>query len=385
MKITHVVPALTKGGGERVAMDLANHAADCGHEVTILTAVPSDSVAPVERRPGVELRYIYPRGRSRIGRYASLPTWLVRNRRWLAEQDIVHCHMTFASVTGTLVQLARTVFRQDRPAVIETCHSVGAPIPRLHQRLYAFLAAPKDGVALIAEDVSWTGLRRRRGDRPVAIIRNGVAFAPQIERRGSGVANYRRRVGIPDSCDIVVGTVGRIAADRRPSLYIPVIADIAAAIGPNVHFIMGGAGPEFENMQAAVREVGLGDRVHFPGLVLDPVLAMSAMDLYLTMNIGAVTGIAAIEAAAAGTPVVAIQMAPDRERQDDDWIWSSSDPRAVAAHAIGLLRSGEQRLALAQQQQAYARSHHGVDAMARAYYELYDRIRVKESGNVAAE
>ena len=36
MNIVHVVPALTKGGAERVAVELANHAVGSGHKVTLL-------------------------------------------------------------------------------------------------------------------------------------------------------------------------------------------------------------------------------------------------------------------------------------------------------------------------------------------------------------
>ena len=39
MNIVHVLPALTKGGGEKVAVDLANHAARTGHEVTMLVEI----------------------------------------------------------------------------------------------------------------------------------------------------------------------------------------------------------------------------------------------------------------------------------------------------------------------------------------------------------
>ena len=36
MNIVHVVPALTKGGAERVAVELANHAVGSGHKVTLI-------------------------------------------------------------------------------------------------------------------------------------------------------------------------------------------------------------------------------------------------------------------------------------------------------------------------------------------------------------
>ena len=41
MKIVHVIPALTKGGAERVVVDLANAAVEEGHEVSIVAAVPA--------------------------------------------------------------------------------------------------------------------------------------------------------------------------------------------------------------------------------------------------------------------------------------------------------------------------------------------------------
>ena len=42
MKITHVVPALTKGGGEKVAAELANHASRSGHKTAMIVGWPVD-------------------------------------------------------------------------------------------------------------------------------------------------------------------------------------------------------------------------------------------------------------------------------------------------------------------------------------------------------
>ena len=42
MKVIHVLSALTKGGGERIAVELANQSADNGDAVTILAGWPED-------------------------------------------------------------------------------------------------------------------------------------------------------------------------------------------------------------------------------------------------------------------------------------------------------------------------------------------------------
>ena len=48
------------------------------------------------------------------------------------------------------------------------------------------------------------------------------------------------------------------------------------------------------------------------------------MNLYVTLNIGKLTGLAAMEAAYSGLPVLGIQLS-DYSTQANDWIWSSKD------------------------------------------------------------
>src|SRR3569833_832498 len=86
MKIAHVIPALTKGGAERVVVDLANAAVDDGHDVSIVAAVP----APPELIAG-ELRHevnVMHVGTGSIRpAYLRLVPRLIRNRKWLFGQD----------------------------------------------------------------------------------------------------------------------------------------------------------------------------------------------------------------------------------------------------------------------------------------------------------
>jgi glycosyltransferase involved in cell wall biosynthesis len=126
-------------------------------------------------------------------------------------------------------------------------------------------------------------------------------------------------------------------------------------------------------VEQLVRQLGLEDRVHFTGEALDPSLPMALIDLYLTINVGPITGIAALEAAAAGLPVIAIQLIDGYEAGPDDWIWSSGDLSAVAARAIELLGDEPGRRALARRQKAHVEAHHSVEVMARAYDRLYER------------
>jgi glycosyltransferase involved in cell wall biosynthesis len=108
-----------------------------------------------------------------------------------------------------------------------------------------------------------------------------------------------------------------------------------------------------------------------PGLVLDPAEPISLMDLFVTVNVGPITGIAALEAAFLGVPVVAIQLVEGYRAAPDDWIWSSSDPAEVAHKITELLGNPAARSELASRQQSIARTRFSIDAMAQAYDELY--------------
>ena len=63
-------------------------------------------------------------------------------------------------------------------------------------------------------------------------------------------------------------------------------------------------------MRSLTIEKGLAGQVHFPGEVNDPTLPLAVMDLYISINVGAITGLAGMEAAFSGLPVIAMQWTP---------------------------------------------------------------------------
>ena len=60
-------------------------------------------------------------------------------------------------------------------------------------------------------------------------------------------------------------------------------------------------------MRALSVDQRLVEQVHFPGEVNEPMKALSAMDLYISINVGPITGLAGMEAASFGLPVIAMQ------------------------------------------------------------------------------
>ena len=140
---------------------------------------------------------------------------------------------------------------------------------------------------------------------------------------------------------------------------------------------MGGAGPMLDDIRAEACRLDLGDRLHLPGLIRRPTDLLAAMDLYVSVNVGPITGIAGLEAAASGVPVIALQALASRESGPTDWIWSDPQPERIAERGAELLLASDERSLLAERQRRHVRDHHSSDAMAAAYGELYAAARAR--------
>src|SRR5262249_964010 len=150
-------------------------------------------------------RFIAPGARSPRAAYAHLTTWILRNRNWLLEQDIVHCHLSMGSVFGGLLQIVRG--RRSRPAVVETYHAVGMAIPDRDRAIHAALLKHRDAVAFMADDPFWQGFRERHSNGLLRVIPNGIDPGPNASSSSSKA--YRKQLGLPLNA-VVVGSIGRM-------------------------------------------------------------------------------------------------------------------------------------------------------------------------------
>ncbi|MDP9203375.1 MAG: glycosyltransferase family 4 protein [Gemmatimonadota bacterium] len=352
-----------------------------GHKVTIFTAWHQNDHSKIaERLPGsVRIESVAQGPSGPVARYARTAFWVVKNRKNLSSFDIIHCHLTFGSFVGFLMAMARKGPPQATPCIVETYHAVGMPISPIIRWTHARMASSRDVLVLMAHDRYWTSFAQTHPKVTVRTILNGaddpgVGSVTESDRQA-----YRRSLGILDKTRFVVGTVGVLRRDRQPWKYLPIFSDLAEKFGPEIHFVIAGGGPERKRLESLLATRELSKQVHITGPIPNPRVALSVMDLYLTLNVGSVTGLAAIEAALAGVPVVAIQMLSSYRGSENDWIWSSPDLPEVSRRAEELLRSDSARHLVGTQQQAYARANHTVDAMCRSYQRLYSEIMERSS------
>jgi glycosyltransferase involved in cell wall biosynthesis len=293
--------------------------------------------------------------------------WVWRKREWLRSQDVLHSHLTYGALFTTAF---KRISAGRRPAIVETYHAVGMPIPKVARWMHACLASQWDGLSVMVEDPYWREFSDRHPEIVSEVIPVGVDSPPVGELSSADRERYRSALGVPAGA-LVVTSIGRLVAERRPRAYLPVFAEISGLLDRDVHFLLGGDGPERAPMEADAKALGISKNLRFAGLVREIERPLAISDLYMTANVGPVSGVAGLQAIAAGLPTIAIQLRDDYSPPPTDWIWSSRDPKEIAARAAELLRDPPAAKALASTQQQHLEAHHSATAMAAAYERFY--------------
>jgi glycosyltransferase involved in cell wall biosynthesis len=142
----------------------------------------------------------------------------------------------------------------------------------------------------------------------LAVIPNGIEFptiAPEARE------SVRCELGIPPESQ-VVGYVGRLAGQKRVMDLIWAFELIRVMHG-EVHFVIVGDGPERAKLESFAHSLEIGPRVRFLGHRDDARRLLPALDLFWLASDFEGLSNSVMEAMAAGLPVVASDIPPNRE------------------------------------------------------------------------
>lgn len=372
MKIIHVISGLTKGGGERVVVELANKAAEKGDTVTILAAWPvNPEFLQNTISSKVAIRFV---GNSRKSAYLKIIPWIIKNSSWISNHDVLHCHLTFGAVFGSITKmLLRRKSKRKQPVIVETYHAVGMPIPKFNRWVHSRMILMRDGLVLMAKDPYWSHFIQKHPRLIHNLIPNGIAIVLP-EKSESRKQQFVNKTGIPGDYKFLVGTVSMLRPDRKPTLYIPVCKNLLDEFDGKAHFILGGDGIEMEKIRSLITEYQVSSIVHLPGLIKVAADVICNFDIYVSVSVGKTTGISMIEAAMCKVPVVGIQLVEGYTASDNDWVWSHTSLDEVAKRIIFLLHNENERTKLAEKQYNYVKNNFTSDAMYASYDAFYKKI-----------
>jgi glycosyltransferase involved in cell wall biosynthesis len=193
-------------------------------------------------------------------------------------------------------------------------------------------------------------LLRSRGLTRVTVWGRGVdvrLFRPDRDR-----SPWRQRVGAAPDVALVLH-VGRLAPEKNLETLCRAWSLARAALGPRAVFAVAGDGPwapMLDRRLPWVRRVGFLDREALAGLY-------AAADLCVLPSATETCGLVALEAMAAGLPVIAADAGGLREsvcHGVNGRLVPPADPRAFAAQVIELVMEPERRRSLAHAARQFA-------------------------------
>ncbi len=328
MRILRIIARLNVGGPARHVTLLNAALAARGHETLLVHGAIEPGEASLERLvrelnvPAVRCDGL---GRSvRVGsdvRALSAIARLIARFR----PDIVHTHTAKAGTLGRVAAFAYNLAtpRRSRAVVVHTFHghvfdgyfSPGAS--RLIRMTERGLAAISDRIVTISprqrdDIVDRYRIATRDKTRVVPL---GLDLDPLLALR-AGSPGMRLELNIPADA-IVVGYAGRMV----PVKDLVTLIDGFARADPAVHglyLILAGDGPEREELASRSRALGIADRTRFIGWTDDLPRLYGTMDIFALSSINEGTPVAAIEAMAAGRPVVATSVGGVPDVVDSD-------------------------------------------------------------------
>ncbi|MFJ3763772.1 glycosyltransferase [Streptomyces sp. NPDC090082] len=300
MRVLHVITGLGIGGAEQQLRLLLRHLPVGGEVVTLTNpgAVAAGIVAD-----GTKVTHLGMTGNRDVGALPRLAR-IVRQGRY----DLVHTHLYRACVYGRTAARLAGVRR-----VIATEHSLGEtqiegrPLSAATRALY--LASERLGTSTVAVSPS---VARRLADwgvppQRIRVVPNGIetgrfAFDPRARRLTRGV------LGIPEDA-YVVGGVGRLTPGKRFDRLVRAVAAV-----PEARLLLVGEGEHRAELLRVARESGAGGRTLLFGACEDPPAGgplgptmpelLAAMDVFVSTSPDETFGLAAVEALAAGLPVL---------------------------------------------------------------------------------
>jgi glycosyltransferase involved in cell wall biosynthesis len=321
------------------------------------------ALAPAFEADGVEVVALDRKPGIRLATLRSLAA-LMRSRH----PDIVDAQGWPASFWGRLAALVTGT----RPLVV-TEHGDVEPRPLRHTLADAFLGVFTARVVAKSGEIASLYRRRVRiPARKVEVVPNGVecdalacAFDP---------VRARSLLGVPADLP-TVGIVGRLHAVKGHDLFLAAVA-LLRAQEPGLLAVVVGDGPERAALEARASALGVADCVRMVGERSDVPEIIGAIDVLMLTSRSEGCPMVALEAMAAGVPLVAPRIAPFAEISGDGAaavLVPAGDAPAFAAACLALLRDRRRRAALAEAARRRVREHYDIRRYVARLEQLFQR------------
>ena len=265
-------------------------------------------------------------------------------------------------------------FFYPKKIIVSVVHGLDLTYPNAcYQRFWLGIFLPRlDGFIAVSRETKTQATEKGLHSQNIAVIPNGIDQST-LSSSGSR-ADLATLLNDSLKDTKVLLTTGRLVKRKGAEWFI---RNVLGQLPKDTLYILAGAGPQEPAIRRALEETGLASQVRLLGRVTDKErnLLLHTADLFIQPNIHVMGdmegfGIAAIEAAASGLPVVAARLEGliDAITDRENGILVTPENAAEFCQTINaLLTNDAARLALGARAERYTREHFHWNVIAERY------------------
>jgi glycosyltransferase involved in cell wall biosynthesis len=362
IRICWVIPTLDEGGAEKQLSLLAQGIDRERFEPTVVVLTRTGPRRAEIDRAGVTVVDIHKRSK-----FDPLAWWRLRGELRRLAPHLVHCWLFAANSYGRTAAIHERV-----PVILGGERCVDPWKGTRHAWLDRWLASKTAGIVTNSQGV--VDFYRGRGipGEKFFVIPNGLAAAeaPSLTR-----SEAAQRLGV-DPQRFLIGSVGRLWPQKGHKDMIWA-GEMLRMLHENTTLFFLGEGPERQRLEHYRDQVRAAKEVKFLGHRSDVAQLLPHFDLYWTASLYEGQSNAILEAMQAGVPVVASDIAGNRDLIENDrtgMLFPPGDVGALMKISHQLMESPEWRHRLATAAREKAHRHFSVSAMIAAHEALYERL-----------
>jgi len=377
IKIVLITPRLAIGGAERLLIDIAKKLNRERYEVYWCALEPTNDAASSWEQEitaaGIPFRVLASDKRSlyKLGRLWRLVKIGFRLWRYLREirPDIMQTQL-FADLYRPIGRLARV------PIIIGVEHNLDYDEPHLFQIIKKLCHASADGVIAVSEAVRQDIIKRYSyTPNKVIVIYNGIDETKFYQPLSVSKMHDARSPW-------QIGGAGRLVPQKGFDILIKALAKLPAEIKWRCQ--IAGAGPLQDEFASLIKNLNLEHKVSLIGVHSDLRSFFSRLDIFVIPSCWEGLGLVALEAGAAGVPVIASATGGLQEiiqHRYSGFLVDNLQPETLAqALEYIFIGDGAQELSIwAKNWQKEVMSRFTITQTACHYEEYYERIIHKKN------
>lgn len=363
-KLMLLVPTLDQSGAEKQLTLLACRLPRDEFDVHVVALTRGGTFADELARHGVRLTVLGKRWK-----FDPIAMWRLRRLIKAEQPDIVHTWLFAANAYGRLL-IGRRMSHRPKVIVSERCVDVW----KAGWQLWLDRRLKGRTDRLIGNSVAVADFYQSLGypaDR-VTVIPNGIDVPePAPFDREALRAEIEIPRGVP-----IIGFVGRMARQKRVDDLVFAMA-LVAILRPDAHLLLVGDGPERDKLMKYAREIDIDHHTRFTGHRTDAAKLLRIMDLFWIASDFEGQSNSIMEAMAAGLPVIATDIPPNRELVLDGetgFLVRVGDRAGFQQFADRLLADPELARRLGDAGRERMRQHFRIDQMVEAHARLYREV-----------